>query len=434
MGDKDDEAGGASSDEDTLTSHEKRWYALNKSRGVTLLMLMSDGMIQPGKRVLSIDYLGRQFSADLLETGKIKTHDNIFNTPSAWARHCKRIVKPDKKSGCGWASVKYKGTKLDTWKSIWCGKQRNDTPNGYDNKHSTPQGFDNKLIESPLSTSSPLSMYNGTPKKPLSNYFADDIQEEGMFRYYRPISFCLLGPALSIDPNTLVICESFSKYNHQQPFTVSMTTNAMLLMDFHSHLTHSEIVGYLGGKWDATSQHMSIRQIYPCRCRLGDKDRAPIIEEEIKRHMSQSGLGLVGWYHSHPHSPADPSLKDIGCQMMYQLKMKGSGHNYHPCIGFIVSPYDKTRYKEACQIQGYWVMPPLENRPSDYGIPMNMKYNVYQNESLTEELLTEMKKLVQFYQGSEDLVKYRDEWRPSVTYLQKIKVCPFTQRDFDKKN
>lgn len=43
----------------------------------------------------------------------------VFNNPSAWAIYCKKIVNPAKKSGCGWASVKYKGKKMDYFKSVW---------------------------------------------------------------------------------------------------------------------------------------------------------------------------------------------------------------------------------------------------------------------------------------------------------------------------
>ena len=49
------------------------------------------------------------FHADLLPDGKIQSTatENVFNSPSAWAIHCKRLVNPAKKSGCGWASVSY---------------------------------------------------------------------------------------------------------------------------------------------------------------------------------------------------------------------------------------------------------------------------------------------------------------------------------------
>lgn len=36
--------------------------------------------------------------------------------------------------------------------------------------------------------------------------------------------------------------------------SLSMSSNAPLPQDFHSHLTRSEVVGYLGGRWDINSQ------------------------------------------------------------------------------------------------------------------------------------------------------------------------------------
>lgn len=67
---------------------------------------------------------GQKFVGDLLADGKIKSveTETIFCSPSAWAMHCKRIINPDKKSGCGWASVKYKGKKLDTIKTTYLRK------------------------------------------------------------------------------------------------------------------------------------------------------------------------------------------------------------------------------------------------------------------------------------------------------------------------
>ena len=43
----------------------------------------------------------------MLPNGKIKWQgaEEEFGTPSAWATHCKRLVNPIKRSGCGWASV-----------------------------------------------------------------------------------------------------------------------------------------------------------------------------------------------------------------------------------------------------------------------------------------------------------------------------------------
>lgn len=122
-------------------------------RTVTLQMLLAANVLQPGRAAMTIEYLvmltninafqlvefsnfqiqGQKFVGDLLPDGKIKSHETetIFLSPSAWAMHCKRIINPEKKSGCGWASVKYKGKKLDAYKATWmrkCAQQNNSTP------------------------------------------------------------------------------------------------------------------------------------------------------------------------------------------------------------------------------------------------------------------------------------------------------------------
>lgn len=91
------------------------------SRTVTLQMLLAAKMLEPGKSTMTIEYLGQKFVGDLLADGKIKSQETetIFCSPSAWAMHCKRIINPEKKSGCGWASVRYKGKKLDSYKAQW---------------------------------------------------------------------------------------------------------------------------------------------------------------------------------------------------------------------------------------------------------------------------------------------------------------------------
>jgi len=57
---------------------------------------------------------GQKFVGDLLENGQIQSQETseIYSSPSAWAIACKLIINPEKiqkKSGCGWASIKYRG-------------------------------------------------------------------------------------------------------------------------------------------------------------------------------------------------------------------------------------------------------------------------------------------------------------------------------------
>ncbi len=77
-----------------------------------------------GVRTLSVSPQGKKFVGDLLNDGKIRWVETgqIFNSPSAWATHCKRLVNPAKKSGCGWASVRYRGQKLVQFKTTWLHK------------------------------------------------------------------------------------------------------------------------------------------------------------------------------------------------------------------------------------------------------------------------------------------------------------------------
>lgn len=55
------------------------------------------------------------------------------------------------------------------------------------------------------------------------------------------------------DANTLIECTPFSTLGKIQPFLISFSTNACLLMDFHCHLSMTEVQGYLGGQWDVNA-------------------------------------------------------------------------------------------------------------------------------------------------------------------------------------
>ena len=65
---------------------------------LTLAALIKSGVLQPGKGVMSRDYLGTQFTADLLSDGKIvwtdqNAKENVCNTPTAFTRMVMRFVR-----------------------------------------------------------------------------------------------------------------------------------------------------------------------------------------------------------------------------------------------------------------------------------------------------------------------------------------------------
>lgn len=82
---------------------------------------------------------GRKFIGDLQPDGRILWQETgqVFNSPSAWATHCKKLVNPAKKSGCGWASVKYKGQKLDKYKAAWLRRHQLHMPVAADDEVTT---------------------------------------------------------------------------------------------------------------------------------------------------------------------------------------------------------------------------------------------------------------------------------------------------------
>ncbi|XP_011799003.1 PREDICTED: MPN domain-containing protein [Colobus angolensis palliatus] len=334
--------------------------------------------------------MGKKFLGDLQPDGRIMWQETgqIFNSPSAWATHCKKLVNPAKKSGCGWASVKYKGQKLDKYKATWLRLHQLHTPaTAADEPEATTPG---KRVDSKIRV---------------------------------PVRYCMLGSRDSArNPHTLVEVTSFAAINKFQPFNVAVSSNVLFLLDFHSHLTRSEVVGYLGGRWDINSQMLTVLRAFPCRSRLGDAETAAAIEEEIYQSLFLRGLSLVGWYHSHPHSPALPSLQDIDAQMDYQLRLQGSSNGFQPCLALLCSPYYSGNPGPESKISPFWVMPPPEQRPSDYGIPMDVEMAYVQDSFLTNDILHEMMLLVEFYKGAPDLVRLQEPWSQEHTYLDKLKI------------
>lgn len=50
-----------------------------------------------------------------------------------------------------------------------------------------------------------------------------------------------------------------------QPFSVTISSEALLVMDFHAHLSGCEIIGLLGGTFDPDAKKLNITAAYPCR-------------------------------------------------------------------------------------------------------------------------------------------------------------------------
>jgi len=49
----------------------------------------------------------------------------------------------------------------------------------------------------------------------------------------------------------------FTSVGKLQPFLITVNSSALLLADFHCHLTVREVCGYLGGTWDMNTHSES---------------------------------------------------------------------------------------------------------------------------------------------------------------------------------
>ncbi len=86
-------------------------------------------------------------------------------------------------------------------------------------------------------------------------------------------------------------------------------------------MAHTEIIGLVGGLYDDVSQVLSIMDVFPCnsistgvQCEMD-----PVSELQAREHFVSRGLGVVGWYHSHPTFEPNPSIRDIENQANYQV-------------------------------------------------------------------------------------------------------------------
>ncbi|VVD01785.1 unnamed protein product [Leptidea sinapis] len=226
------------------------------------------------------------------------------------------------------------------------------------------------------------------------------------------------------DANMLIEAVSFSSAGKVQPFLVSVTSNSSLVLDIHCHLKKEEVYGYLAGTWDLNTHNMVITHTFPCLISKHDKRPRVLVEYEIQTSIEKLGLTLLGWYHSHPMNPAMPSLRDCDSQLNYQIKMRGpSEMSYTPCIGVICSPYNPESPVMESSLTFFWVVPPSEQRPTEYPRPLLLQHNVVHDSHLSTHAMEVIKKSIKYYAtyADETSVNFKEIFKSDITYLDKLK-------------
>ncbi|CAG8549146.1 14383_t:CDS:10 [Ambispora leptoticha] len=193
---------------------------------------------------------------------------------------------------------------------------------------------------------------------------------------------------------------------HPAPFRVNIEESVLLVMDFHSHLSHTEIIGLLGGKYHPEQGLLEVSYAFPCQsistgyqCEMD-----PGSEVKAREAFEDRGLEIVGWYHSHPVFDPHPSIRDMENQGRYQDYLA------RPFIGIIISPYKPGNGSNVSKLQFFWA--DTEFDPLGiYRLPYTCLTKVVHPPTCPVELLsTQFADLLSEYRDHKDRVDMNSAW------------------------
>ncbi|KAF9088825.1 hypothetical protein BGX23_007095 [Mortierella sp. AD031] len=206
------------------------------------------------------------------------------------------------------------------------------------------------------------------------------------------------------DPFRLV---PLRKYNAQSPapFRVKVSSDAMLIMDFHSHLAETEVIGLLGGLYDEDEKILFILGVFPCRsistglqCEMD-----PESDVEARFFFSSKGFVVVGWYHSHPTFEPNPSIRDIENQSEHQTMFRRHELNVEPFVGVIVSPFDPRNLSFLSKFQFLSVSEQVDER-LNCRLPYGYDREITRTNELSVSVFQQLSDLVRYYRTYEHRV------------------------------
>jgi len=223
----------------------------------------------------------------------------------------------------------------------------------------------------------------------------------------------------------MVECRKFSPPNIP-PFTLNVSSNALLIVDLHAHLVTTEIIGLLGGHFDEDALKLDISVALPCnslstsiQCEMD-----PLSEMKAREILENMSLDICGWYHSHPTFEPNPSIRDIENQSNYQaLFARKTGKE--PFIGIIVNPVNSM---SSCSKFNFVTISSEFDQNHRFRIPFKLPKNIVHDQSVSPSLLDQMKKLIEKYQSHASYTNFSSickncvESENQTTYLDKLLI------------
>lgn len=98
----------------------------------------------------------------------------------------------------------------------------------------------------------------------------------------------------------MIPCERYLP--NTQPFTITIHSSVLLVMDLHAHLLTTEVIGFLAGKWNAETKNLEIVASLPCKSVESQSSDAhynveldPTSEVQTRILVDELGLSIVGW-------------------------------------------------------------------------------------------------------------------------------------------
>ncbi|KAI8322428.1 hypothetical protein GQ54DRAFT_240472, partial [Martensiomyces pterosporus] len=231
------------------------------------------------------------------------------------------------------------------------------------------------------------------------------------------------------DPHQMVRCTPFpgqplSGVVGCQPFRLVVHTNAQLQMDFHAHLMLSEVIGLLGGRWDAEEKVLTVTRAFPCMALESEEahtnvEMDPGSELVVRQQISESGLRVVGWYHSHPTFRPDPSIIDIENQTAYQTLFRDNESSEEPFVGAIVGPYDPELPGPVSVFNWFCV----GKSAVDRGHPKRLMVEAASDSCLPEDEKEILFALMDSAGGLKHHATLEEAWRSSSTEMRSLKMA-----------
>ncbi|TNV85286.1 hypothetical protein FGO68_gene10664 [Halteria grandinella] len=211
---------------------------------------------------------------------------------------------------------------------------------------------------------------------------------------------------------------SYSNYrtNTAQPYIIYISVEVQIMLNVHSHLSEFEVIGFLGGycldSKDSQHKYLLIHSAYPCESMIQDQkerqrnvDLCPESADRARAQIQSKGQQLLGWYHSHPFFPCEPSMIDVRNHAIHQKSFDLEGL---PFLALIIGPYSQKNRVESLlrifHLSG-------STSKQDSGKPFNLIYKNLPQAKLKKSFLNkELKNLLAGYKGHKDLINLKARW------------------------